>query len=1080
LSATSVNRATFTDATNHTTTFELDALSRITKQTDALSRVTTITRDARGNPTQIVRPNGAVTTMTYDAKGNLLTSTEQAIAATTTFTYEPTFNQVTSIRDPKGTLTQIAYDAKGNPLTITDALNQVTTFTYNPQGLLLTTKDALNQTTTFTYDALGRLLTTTDPLNRTTTLTYDAAGNVATSTDALTRVTTFVYDVKNRLTQVTDPNTGVTAYAYDGTGNLLTVTDAKNQVTTFAYDGRNRLLSTTDPLGKIERYTYDGNDNLLTRITPKNETISFAYDAVNQLLSKTLPGSQVTSYLYDLAGNVTSVADPDSVLTMSYDLANRLLNVTTAGSPNQPTVSLGYAYDQTGNRLTMADGIKTTSYHYDPLNRLTGLGDGVTLPPPTANLVAWWKGDGTAADAQGTNPGTLQNGVSFAAGLAGQAFQFDGVDDAIGFTSTVGRLGFQATVDLWIKTTSTRRETIMSDRLTCTVTSPANAASWELQLQPNGTASFAVAGPDAGAGTTFVSGGVATTQRVNDGQWHRLGVVRNGTEMRLYRDGQLEGFWNFINGPPVLTSLPAGGLRIGTGGCGTNPFTGQLDEITMADRAWTVAELQAPRTQEQPVAAWTYDALNRRSAMTLSNGTQTTYSYDPASQVTNILHQLTATSTPINKAEYLYNGVGNRTSLTDRRGTQTFGYDALDRLTSASHPLLLDPQAFAYDPVGNRTTGGAVVNVGNQLTADSNFGYQYDDNGNLIKKTLLATGNYTQYTYDAENRLTQVQEFAAGNPTAIMTSSYRYDGLGRRIEKVANGQTKRYVYDGEDIVLEYDGANVLQARYTHGPGIDEPIAVTKAGSTFYYHQDGLGTVTELTDINGAVAKAYAYDAYGNLLESPGTVEQPYTYTGREFDSEAGLYYYRARYYDSGMGRFLQKDPIGFNGLDLTLYAYVRNNPVILIDPLGLVPPPVRPSGKGTDICENIKEAKFLGSLGIWGEMAFYDKVKSEGPWDLKRRDPDHKKFEDFGNYHFGVMARAAGWAPGTAVRGAGAYSILSGESPEGSSWPGPFGKPPYGDGFFDHAWIVEGMKDFDSGYWELQCSQPCPLTPKRR
>ncbi|MFZ1675344.1 MAG: hypothetical protein WAT82_18425, partial [Nitrospira sp.] len=112
----------------------------------------------------------------------------------------------------------------------------------------------------------------------------------------------------------------------------------------------------------------------------------------------------------------------------------------------------------------------------------------------------------------------MRNGVAFAAGLAGQAFQFDGVDDEIGFTSTVGRFGFQATVDLWIKTTSTRRETIMSDRLTCTVTSPANAASWELQLQPNGTASVAVAGPDAGAGTTFVSGGVATTQRVNDGQ----------------------------------------------------------------------------------------------------------------------------------------------------------------------------------------------------------------------------------------------------------------------------------------------------------------------------------------------------------------------------------------------------------------------------------------------------------------------------------------------------------------------------------------------------------------------------------
>jgi YD repeat-containing protein len=177
--------------------------------------------------------------------------------------------------------------------------------------------------------------------------------------------------------------------------------------------------------------------------------------------------------------------------------------------------------------------------------------------------------------------------------------------------------------------------------------------------------------------------------------------------------------------------------------------------------------------------------------------------------------------------------------------------------------------------VGNRTTNGSVVNTGNQLTTDATFGYQYDDDGNLIRKTLLATGNYTQYTYDAENRLPKVEEFAAGNPTAITTSSYRYDGLGRRIEKVANGQTKRYVYDGEDILLEYDGSNALLARYTHGPGIDEPIAVTKAGSTFYYHQDGLGPVTELTDSNGSVAKAYAYDAYGNILDSPGTDGSPH-------------------------------------------------------------------------------------------------------------------------------------------------------------------------------------------------------------
>ena len=340
-------------------------------------------------------------------------------------------------------------------------------------------------------------------------------------------------------------------------------------------------------------------------------------------------------------------------------------------------------------------------------------------------------------------------------------------------------------------------------------------------------------------------------------------------------------------------------------------------------------------TSPAGASTFAYDALSRRTSLALPNGTQTTYSYDPASQVTQILHQLTATSTTINQAGYVYNPVGNRTSLTDRRGSQAFGYDTLDRLTSASHPLLGTPQAFAYDPVGNRTTGGSVVNAGNQLTADATQSYQYDDNGNLTRKTLLATGNFTQYTYDAENRLTKVEDFVAGNPTPAFTSTYRYDGLGRRIEKVAKGITRRYIYDGEDILLEYDGSNVLQARYTHGLGIDEPIAVTKGSNTFFYHQDGLGTVTDLTDAAGATAKSYSYDAYGNILESPGTLEQAYTYTGREFDAESGLSYYRARYYDATTGRFLQRDPIGVLN-NVNLYPYARNNSTNLVDPLGLI------------------------------------------------------------------------------------------------------------------------------------------------
>ena len=121
----------------------------------------------------------------------------------------------------------------------------------------------------------------------------------------------------------------------------------------FAYDSRNRLLSTTDPLGKIESYTDDGNDNLLTRVTPKNDTISFAYDVVNQLLSKTLPGSLVTSYSYDTVGNLVTVTDPDSAVAMTYDQANRLLTTATAGSSNQPSITLTYTYDKNGRKISV-------------------------------------------------------------------------------------------------------------------------------------------------------------------------------------------------------------------------------------------------------------------------------------------------------------------------------------------------------------------------------------------------------------------------------------------------------------------------------------------------------------------------------------------------------------------------------------------------------------------------------------------------------------------------------------------------------------------------------------------------------
>ncbi len=233
---------------------------------------------------------------------------------------------------------------------------------------------------------------------------------------------------------------------------------------------------------------------------------------------------------------------------------------------------------------------------------------------------------------------------------------------------------------------------------------------------------------------------------------------------------------------------------------------------------------------------------------------------------------------------------------------------------------------------------------------DANFTYAYDANGNLTTKTSKATGEVTTYTYDAENQLIRIELFTvAGGTTPVLVADYHYDALGRRIEKNVNGQITRYIYDNEDILFEVDGTGAARALYLHGPGIDEPLVVGRfgaGGGTFTYHADGLGSVTTLTDALGAPARTYTYDSFGQIVDQVGTVTNPYTYTGREFDPETGLFYYRARYYDPNSGRFLQEDPIGglipprmlllLGALEESPYAFVQNNPVNFHDPLGLI------------------------------------------------------------------------------------------------------------------------------------------------
>jgi len=151
-----------------------------------------------------------------------------------------------------------------------------------------------------------------------------------------------------------------------------------------------------------------------------------------------------------------------------------------------------------------------------------------------------------------------------------------------------------------------------------------------------------------------------------------------------------------------------------------------------------------------------------------------------------------------------------------------------------------------------------------------------------------------------------------------------------------------YVYDNEDVILERESTTigggaptVTVKKYVHGPGLDEPLAVAKGNSVYYYHADGIGSIVALTNNTEATVEGYTYDTFGKFQRFGNAVMNTYGFTGREYDEETGLYYYRARYYDPQTGRFISKDPIGFAGGDANQYNYVLGDPVNWGDPWGL-------------------------------------------------------------------------------------------------------------------------------------------------
>jgi RHS repeat-associated protein len=349
-------------------------------------------------------------------------------------------------------------------------------------------------------------------------------------------------------------------------------------------------------------------------------------------------------------------------------------------------------------------------------------------------------------------------------------------------------------------------------------------------------------------------------------------------------------------------------------------------------------------TQGTTTVQFTYDAASRRATLTLPNGIVTTYGYDNASQLVGLNYSLSSTN--LGNLSYSYDSVGRRMSVTGS-------------LARTGLPPAVSSTAY---------------NANNQLTTWGTANLFYDANGNM---TSDGTHNYT---WDARNRLAKID-----NGT---TAAFTYDPFGRRASKNILGTGTNFLFDGVNSVQEVIGGTNTANSLTGG--VDEVFQRTDSAGTRNSLRDALGSTLALTDSSGTVQTAYTFDPFGSTTTSGTASTNTFAYTGRELDAgNLSLYFYRARYYNPSLQRFISEDPIGFVGGSPNLYSYVGNNPLSGTDPTGLV---IHFSNEG-GIAEYNKAINYLrqdtGMAGIINDLEASSTVYNVrfNPWGDDSFDP---------------------------------------------------------------------------------------------
>jgi RHS repeat-associated protein len=722
---------------------------------------------------------------------------------------------------------------------------------------------------------------------------YDAFGNVTSMTDPAGHVTTYTYDSSNDMltesTKLNSTTTATTTYTYNSFGEPLTVTDPLGNVTMNTYDSHGNLTSVTTPkpdsntAASVTQFAYNSLGELTTITDPLSHLTTMTYTPAGLIATIKDAQNNITTYGYDSQGNRTSVTDAlNHQTTFAYDAMSRLKTITYPDSTSSTTT---FAYDSRGRRTSVTDqNGKTTNYAYDDADRLTSVTD-------AAQHTTYYAYDTEGNLTKITDANSNQTAFTY---------------DAFG---RVTLTNFPSSLSENYQYDADNNLTSKTDRKNQTITYVYDALNRLAKKQyPDSTE------------VDYVYDLVGKIQQVND---------PTGTYALAYDSmGRLIGTttnYSFLTSRSFTNAYTYDAASNRTGF--TDPESGSTTYTY--DTLNRLTSLAPPSAFGSGSFGFSYDALSRRTQMARPNRVTTNYAYDNLSRLQSVLHQLSGST--IDGASYTLDSAGNRTARTDQRAavTSNYTYDAIYQLTQVTQANNTT-ESYTYDPVGNRTASLGVssytTNASNELTATSNATYTYDSNGNTLTKTVGS--NTTTYAWDFENRLTSVTLPGTGG-----TVTFKYDPLGRRIEKVSPTFTSVFAYDSASLTEETNASGVVVARYAQGSGIDEPLAEVGSGATSYYEQDGLDSVTSLTNPTGALAQTYTLDSFGKLTSSSGLLTNSFQYTGRESDPETGLYYYRARYYDPQTGRFLNEDPTGFTG-GIDLYSYVSNAPTILRDPTG--------------------------------------------------------------------------------------------------------------------------------------------------